>query len=375
MTARGVKTSIAVLRGDLCSHDAIKSIVPNVPLLKIEVPLKWWVLKFDGLLFHFNIGFSLLRWYQVHRLKKYISESNFDIIHSHLLPADIVTSRASNSAGGIPWITTMHGDYLALESRGHSRAARILDFEGAVREVEKSVSTLVSITDQQQSQLKRLMPRAVNDGRLRKIFNGYKMPSLNSLSSDLPIPLHSIPEGNFVFGMVSRGIKEKGWDVLIGAFEMVCIPDAWLVLVGDGDHIQKLRAMCRNPRIIFCGDVVDPLRYIARFDVACLPSQFATESLPTVIIEYMLLGKPVIATAVGEIPVMLEVYGNVPAGLLIELGETATMVPQMMVALEHLHDDKLLRASMGTNALRCAQKFDMDDCVNSYLDVYASALR
>lgn len=269
----------------------------------------------------------------------------------------------------------MHGDYLAMEPRGSSQAARIPDFLAACREVEQSVGQMVCITDPQVQQLQRLMPSLAAGGRISKIYNGYAVNNSDVSSIDPPAALQQIPAGAFVIGMVARGIKDKGWDVLVGAFEALGLPHAWLVLVGDGDHLQKLRATHRHPRIVFCGNVVDPLRYIARFDVACLPSQFAAESLPTVVIEYMVLGKPVIATDVGEIPAMLDAAGDAPAGLLIELGDTWTMVPHMQAALKRLHDDEALRAAMGANALRAAEKFDMEACVDAYLAVYAKAAR
>lgn len=262
-----------------------------------------------------------------------------------------------------------------MESKGKSQPARIPDFHAACIEVGQSVGQMVCITEPQVQQLQRLMPSLAASGRLSKIYNGYAASKADISVAGQPEALQHLPAGAFVIGMVSRGIKDKGWDVLVGAFEALGLPDAWLVLVGDGDHLQKLRATNRHPRIVFCGNVVDPLRYIAHFEVACLPSQFATESLPTVVIEYMVLGKPVIATDVGEIPAMLEVASDSPAGLLVELGETTAMVPRMQAALKQLHDDEALRAAMGANALRAAKKFDMDVCVDAYLDVYARAAR
>lgn len=323
---RGITVSLVVLRGDLVNMALCRSIAPNVPVLKIRVPGLRWALKLDGFLYRLGSTFSIVRWYQVRNLTRHIADLAADVAHSHLLTADLVTVRACK-ATGTACVSTMHGDYLALESRGESRAARVPDFGAAIAEVELGAQRLVSITDQQTNQLARLMPQADAGGRISKIYNGYPVPVRDAFSAGLPDTLRAIPEGAFVIGMVSRGVKDKGWDVLVGAFEALDLPDAWLVLVGDGDHLQKLRATNRNPRIVFCGNVVDPLRYIAHFEVACLPSQFATESLPTVVIEYMVLGKPVIATDVGEIPAMLEVASDSPAGLLVELGETTAWCP------------------------------------------------
>ena len=370
----GHKAFLFVLRGDLVNAEQVSRLAPEVTLVTVPIPFLTMVLKVDGLLYRMGSRFSLLRWLQVSKLRELLMAEGVSVVHSHLLTADLVTSRACRSLG-IPWVSTMHGDYLALEKKGSSQAARIPDFLAACLEVEHSVGQMVCITEPQMQQLQRLMPSLAAAGRLLKIYNGYAANKADVTATRRPEVLQQIPADAFVIGMVSRGIKDKGWDVLVGAFEALDRPDAWLVLVGDGDHLQKLRATQRHPRMVFCGNVVDPLLYIACFDVACLPSQFAAESLPTVVVEYMVLGKPVIATDVGEIAAMLEAAGDAPAGLLVELGDTATMVPRMRAALMNLYNDKDLRAAMGANALRAAKKFDMEACVNAYLDVYTKAQR
>lgn len=374
LQAAGKDVFIFVLRGEHINQAMVRRMAADGRLSSVQVPLLAFVLKLDGVLFRMGVNFSLLRWMQVRQLRRFLATVRPDVVHAHLLTADLVSARACEPAG-IPWVSTMHGDYLALEPKGGSQAARIPDYLAACREVEQSVGQMVCITDPQVQQLQRLMPSLAAAGRISKIYNGYAANKADVGAVGLPEALQQMPAAAFVIGMVARGIKDKGWDVLVGAFEALGLPDAWLVLVGDGDHLQKLRATHRHPRIVFCGNVVDPLRYIARFDVACLPSQFAAESLPTVVIEYMVLGKPVIATDMGDIPAMLEAAGDAPAGMLVELGDTAAMVPRMQAALKQLHDDEALRAAMGANALRAAKKFDMDACVDAYLDVYARAAR
>lgn len=263
---RGHYVSLFVLRGDLLDRDLLLSIAPDVPLDAFHIPLLRIVMAFDGLMYRLGLKFCLLRFLQVRCLKLYLKASNKQIVHSHLLTADIVTARACKAVG-LPWVTTMHGDYLAFESEGGNRAARIQDFRAVVREVEASVKQLVSITDQQVNQLKELMPRADAQGRICKIYNGYDAPPRDSLKLSLPEVLRCIPPHAFVIGMVARGIRDKGWDVMLAAYIALDIPDAWLVLVGDGDDLQLLRTQVIHPRIIFTSTVTDPLRYIARFDL------------------------------------------------------------------------------------------------------------
>src|SRR5262249_30752757 len=151
-------------------------------------------------------------------------------------------------------------------------------------------------------------------------------------------------------GMVARGIVEKGWDILVRAFLELDLARSWLVLVGDGYHLQKLRTEIEDGRIIFVGNVDDPLRYIVHFDICCLPTFYQAESLPTVIIEYLLLGKPVIATNIGEIPSMVEAGADHPAGVLIELDTMERMVNQMKKCIMDLKNDSAKRNRLSANA-------------------------
>lgn len=374
LSQSGHVTTLFVLRGDLVSAPLIGRLAGNLPIVAVRLPWLPWVMKLDGLLYRLGSGFSFLRWMQVNQLRKHLVDEPQDVVHSHLLTADLVTARACNSLG-IPWVSTMHGDYLALEAKVSSRAARIPDFDVALREIESSVGHMVCITEQQQSQLSRVLPSLEETGRISKIYNGYAASAADVEDGSVPEALSGIPEGDFVVGMVARGIREKGWDVMIAAFTALDLPDAWLVLVGDGDYLQQIRPSIQNSRIVFCGDVVDPLRYIARFDVGCLPSQIPTESLPTVVIEYMYLGKPVVATAVGEIPRMIDAQSNVPAGLLIDLGQTHAMAEQMQTALKRLYEDKAERSRLSNNAVLAVRKFDMNICVDAYVSLYKRVQR
>ena len=370
LKTRCCSPTLVVLRGDLVNFPLVQRLARELQVVFVKIPYLRWVMRLDGLLFRVGVKFSFQRWLQAYQLRTYLRKVRPDVVHAHLLTSDLVASRACREFC-IPWVSTMHGDYLAFEVNGGSRAARISDFGMVVHEIEQTVGHMVCITEQQQLQLSRLMPSLAETGRISKIYNGYAASDGDSAQDDLPESLSEIPKGAFVIGMVARGIQDKGWDVLIAAFEALVLADTWLVLVGDGEYLQQVRLANQNPRIVFCGNVVDPLRYVARFDVACLPSQIPTESLPTVVIEYMYLGKPVIATDVGEIPKMLDAASDAPAGLLIELGETPAMADQMKTALLKLYSDKAERCRLGANAARAVKKFDMDVCVNAYLDIYA----
>ncbi len=370
--ARGVEVSIYALRADKVNRALVQSIAPDVAVSCARIPFLPIILRFDGFLFLLKSKFSLLRWLQARWLKKYLRAVSADVIHSNLLTSDLVAALVSASFP-IPWVTTIHGDYLHFETMGTSRNARIQNFGWALAQVRKSVDRIACLSERQMQEFEELFPDFFAKKRISKIYNGYATPIINT-SNQLPVAIAHIPPNAFVVGMVARGIREKGWEILISAFLNLNLPESWLVLVGDGSYLQQIRSETLDNRIVFTGNVVDPMSYIARFDVGCLPSRYRSESLPTVVIEYLMLGKPVIASDIGELSEMLNEKTSTPAGLIIRLGSTEEMTERLEDALRRLYHDRAMREFLEENTARASRKFDMDACLDAYIDVYRSAL-
>ena len=370
LTQRGHEVRIAVLRGDQIELGLVASIAPSVPLDSFR---PWGVrslIRFDGLLQRLKLDFSLIRALQRRWLGGLLSRRETRLVHTHLITSDLVAAHACSEAG-VPWLSTMHGDYLAFEHTAGNLAARIPNFARAIALIERTAGAMVCITEDQRNQLNRLMPAMAARNGIRKIYNGYPRAHAHRESGETATRLLSqIPCDALVVGMVARGIRDKGWDVLLEAARKAALPNVWLVLVGDGPRLAELRDSVRDPKVIFVGNVTNPLDYIACFDIGCLPSRFPTESLPTVIIEYLQQGKPVIATHVGEIPTMLRVASDAPAGITIELGDESAMADEMAAALLTLASDPEMRDRMSQAALAAFEPFDMNLCTSRYEELY-----
>ena len=119
-----------------------------------------------------------------------------------------------------------------------------------------------------------------------------------------------LPADAKVIGANGRMVKLKGIDVLIEAARKVMAQDSrvHLVLVGTGPDREEFERQAQSleifSRIHFLGFREDLRELTQLYDVAVLASR--TEAFPIAILEYMASGRPIVATAVGSVPEVLE---------------------------------------------------------------------
>ena len=152
-----------------------------------------------------------------------------------------------------------------------------------------------------------------------------------------------------VIGFAARVEKPKGLAVLIEAFAAAHreSPNLRLVVAGDGSQRHLIDDQARALRVSgsysYAGvytNLYDRDSFMRNLDVFVLPS-FA-EGTPNSIIEAMAHGKPVIASAVGGIPDMIDAE----SGILVPPGDSAALAD----AILRLADDPELRKRMGKSA-------------------------
>lgn len=127
-----------------------------------------------------------------------------------------------------------------------------------------------------------------------------------------------------------------------------------VVLVGgdeDPVYARHLRATA-PPGVLFVGEVVDPAPYLRRADVVVLPSR--TESCPNAVLEAMSHGKPVAATAVGDVATLLNQAGmgrlvppSDPAALLAAVGDPGSGARGPAYVQRHFSVEKLIEKLSG----------------------------
>ncbi|HTU16664.1 MAG TPA: glycosyltransferase [Gemmataceae bacterium] len=171
-----------------------------------------------------------------------------------------------------------------------------------------------------------------------------------------------------IIGAAGRLSPEKGFDVLVRAAERVLReqPSAGFVLFGEGPErasLQKqINAAGLGQSFVLAGFRADLDRFLPHFDLLVLPSH--TEGMPNVVLEAFGAGVPVVATAVGGTP---EVIEDGVSGYLVPAGDDAMMAGRISEALDNADD----LPDMGRKGRLCVQeKFGFSTQAEQYRDLF-----
>jgi glycosyltransferase involved in cell wall biosynthesis len=180
-----------------------------------------------------------------------------------------------------------------------------------------------------------------------------------------------------VIGAVCVLRPQKALDVLLRAVPLVRdeFPRARLVIVGGGPERERLESLAAEIGVEdateFLGQRTDAAELVFGFDVAVLSSDF--EGTPLAVMEYMAAARPIVATAVGGVPEMLE---DGEHGLLVPPQDPEALAR----AIAGLLRDRTAADELGRRAQeRQRREFDIEAAVRRiealYEDLYAASPR
>lgn len=166
-----------------------------------------------------------------------------------------------------------------------------------------------------------------------------------------------IPSDSFVVGTIGRLSVQKAPDVFINMAKLVKeqISNAFFVMVGDDisggnfrENTEKqIHSLGLDDCVIITGWVDEPLDYIGLFDVGVLLSRW--EGFGLVLLEYMYMGKPIVASNADAIPY---VVGN--AGILCDIDNYESAANSVI----RLYEDEELRSRITREGNERVKLFD-----------------
>jgi glycosyltransferase involved in cell wall biosynthesis len=251
------------------------------------------------------------------RLLRLFRNLRADVVHTHN-PATLIYASVPARLCGASLVHTKHGFNQTTKRRAMLR--RLLG--------QSMPHAVVAVSEQtaRDARVQRDYPA----GHLEVIPNGIDLGAYAPDAEQRAAVRQElgISADAFVIGTVGRMTQVKNQALLVRAAAPLLADGVHLVLIGDGpEHaaVAQLAAACPRPdRVHLLGQRLDTARLMSAFDVFALPSQ--SEGLPMVVPEAMATALPVLSTAVGGVP---EVIEQGATGFLVPPGNASAMRAQL----------------------------------------------
>jgi glycosyltransferase involved in cell wall biosynthesis len=284
-------------------------------------------------------------------LAKHIS--SFDVVHSHLFPAQLwVAAGARLASRRVPLVTS--------EPSTHNRRRRYwlrpLDLW-----MYRNYTQIACNSDATAECLIQWLPEVA--GSVSVIHNGVRVEHFRGAAAANKSEVLPTVYGNPVVMFVARFDPTKDHPTLLRAIRRV--PNAELVLVGDGCSRPEMQRLASNlgirERVHFLGRRPDVPQLLKLADLYVHASN--SEGFGIAAVEAMSAGLPVIAS---DVPGLKEVVEG--AGRLVPPGNEEALAK----TIDEILRSKQMRQRMADASQKRAAYFTIDRTVNSLIRIYES---
>ena len=251
------------------------------------------------------------------RLSTLLRRRQFDVVHTHCAKAGALGRLAAHRARVPRLVHTYHG-FPFHEFQGAARRQGYIQIErrlGRITDVALCVGTGVAV--------EAVRRRLIAPERVRTI--GVVADGADQAAARPPPAAArrrraraelGLPADATVVGAVGRLTYQKAPEDFLAALRALGRPGVTGVWVGDGELAGQVAARAAGlpgNQLVLAGQRSNVPDLLPAFDVFALPSRY--EGLPTVVVEAMVCGIPVVATAVNAV------------GDVVIPGETGLLVP------------------------------------------------
>jgi len=273
-----------------------------------------------------------------------IAETSLDLrlnhLHAHFADTPAQVTMYASMMTGIPYSVTAHAKDIYHQDADW----------GLLRDIALNSAFLVTVSEANRDYLRRKLPPTVRD-KIVRLYNGINL--------EVFLPAMGKRKGNVVLS-VGRLVEKKGFRYLIESIGLLRRQGLKVDcrIIGDGEDHDALRSLvsklnlARSVRLLGGMPQDRVLKQMQEATVFVLPAVIADDgnrdSLPTVLLEAMATGLPVISTDVAGIP---EILDRGECGLLVTQKDPDALAGAIAAAIR---DEKLRRrlARLGRDKVR-----------------------
>jgi glycosyltransferase involved in cell wall biosynthesis len=280
-----------------------------------------------------------------------------DVLHSHKFGSNAWGALLARTAR-VPLVVHEHNF-----SEQPSRSRRIIDRRWISTRARRVLCVSDSVADIERA-------CGVPDRLIEVVPNGVRLDGAwprGAARAEL-----GITHSSFTIGIVGRLRPEKAHEVLLEAVATLACEqgrDVRLCVVGDGPRSAELQLLAGRlgiaTRVTWAGERRDAATLASAFDAGVICSHW--EGLPLAALESMAARVPLVASAVGGLPTLLE--GD--AGVLVPPADPAALARELGALMDD-HDRRALLAAAG--ARRVADRYSFDGMVRRVQEIYVDVL-
>jgi glycosyltransferase involved in cell wall biosynthesis len=234
----------------------------------------------------------------VRELVAHLRRRQIDLLHAHLFRAEFLGTRAAQEAGTPVVVASAHSSRVRSPADIGALAALTPSIDRLIVP-SAAIATKVRAEGRGAAEI-TVVPNGVDLDRFSPHRSSRDIAALRAALG--------IPPDAFLIGVVARLEPEKGHRYLLEALPAIveAVPNAWLLLVGEGSQTDALRAQAHalphpvRQRVVIAGYQTDIEAVTQALEVAVMPSVREAQGLA--LLEAMAARRPVVASAVGGIP-------------------------------------------------------------------------
>ena len=267
-------------------------------------------------------------------LAHHMAGGRFDLVHTHSAKAGGLGRMAARRSGVPAVVHTFHG-FPFHEFQSPLRRRALVGIErrlGRITDYFLAAGTMVAA---EAVRLKIAPPERIRGFATVPIGDG--ITPVTPLARREARSLLGIPSEAKVVGTVARLEDQKAPLDMVAAIAALRRPDTYMVWIGDGElHSAAERQIEKHglrDRFLLLGHRADVPGLLPAFDVFAMSSLY--EGLPCAVVEAMLCGIPIVATAVNSVP---EIVIAGKTGLLARPGDPVSLSRALAYTLDHADD-------------------------------------